>query len=104
MLRGRLKEDPGYVETWGTFKGVLEVWQESAALLVTGECADIVELYSWLLPSIQNAHPDKDIFLGEITIPDDEAGRAQLRSRVRVLLNRASARMEPVTPARRVRI
>ncbi|MEO0079328.1 MAG: hypothetical protein ABIK44_01445 [candidate division WOR-3 bacterium] len=104
MLRGRLREEPGYVETWGTYKGLLEVWTEGPQLVVKGECTDIVELYSWLLPSIQNAHPDRDILLGRIAIPETEETRARLRARVRVFLNRNSGQMTVVTPSRRVRL
>jgi hypothetical protein len=103
MLKGKLKEDPGYIETWGTIKGVIEVWREGKDLVLRGECTDIVELHTWLLPSIQNAHPDEDLYLGDIKIPEFEAERDLLRLEIRAYLEAHSARMERVTPERRVR-
>jgi len=100
MLRGRLRAEPGYVETWGTFKGVLEVEEEGAALVVSGRCTDIVELYSWLLPTIASNHPDKEILLGDITIPDTEVERELLKHEVRLFLEDNSDRMQRVEPTR----
>lgn len=58
MLRGRLKEEIGYIETWGTFKGLLEPWHTDTGIEIQAICTDIVELYSLLLPSIARAHPE----------------------------------------------
>jgi hypothetical protein len=117
MLRGRLKDDPGYVETWGTIKGVIEVWEETSPagsestpppnprlspLTLKGEVTDIVELYSWLLPSIQNAHPNQDLYIGDIKTPNYEAERDMLRLEIRAFLEANSDRMEKVTPNRQV--
>jgi hypothetical protein len=103
MLKGRLNDALGCLETWGTIKALLEVWQEGDGLVVNGECTDIVELHSWLLPSIQNAHPDKVIRLGDIRIPETEAERDLLRLEIRAFLEAHSDRMSRVTPDRRVR-
>lgn len=100
MLRGRLKDEPGYIETWGTIKGVLEVWQAEEDLEVKGVCADIVELYSWLLPSIASAHPHKEIYLGEIRIPETEHERELLKQEIRLFLEENSGKMERVEPKR----
>ncbi len=100
MLRGRLKNVPGYLETWGTIKGVLEVWQRGEDLEVKGGCTDIVELYSWLLPSIATAHPDKEIYFGEIRIPESEPERELMKQEIRVFLEESSGRMVRVTPHR----
>jgi len=103
MLRGKLKDEPGYIETWGTVKAVLEVWREGDNLIIKGECADIVELHSWLLPSIQNAYPNQDLYLGDIRIPRYDAERAMLVIEIRAYLDAHSDRMAVVTPSRRVR-
>ncbi len=103
MLRGRLKEVPGYLETWGTIKGVLEVWQRGEDLEVKGVCTDIVELYSWLLPSIASAYPDKEIYFGEIRIPENEPERELLKEEIRLFLEENSFMMERVEPERRVK-
>ncbi|MEO0068793.1 MAG: hypothetical protein ABIK23_06675 [candidate division WOR-3 bacterium] len=100
MLKGILKKASGYVETWGTFKGVLEVWQAGKDLEVKGACTDIVELYSWLLPSIASAHPEKEIYLGEIRIPETDPERELLKQEIRLFLEENSARMERVEPQR----
>uniref|UniRef100_A0A7C2B2Q1 Uncharacterized protein n=1 Tax=candidate division WOR-3 bacterium TaxID=2052148 RepID=A0A7C2B2Q1_UNCW3 len=101
MLRGRLKSDPGYLETWGTFKGILELWQTRTGIEVRGTCTDIVELYSWLLPSIARAFPQNEIELGRITIPDNELERELLKREIRIYLEDNSCRMERVEPSRR---
>jgi len=100
VLRGKLKGDPGYVETWGTLRGVLEVWEDAGGLLVEGECTDIVELYTWLLPSIRRTHSTKDLTIGHILIPSLDEERARLRIRVRRYLERHSPAMERVPPSR----
>jgi len=101
MLKGRLRQDPGYVETWGTFKGVLDVKQEGDALAVSGRCTDIVELRSWLLPTIAASHPGKDLLLGDIAVCDTDAKRELLKLEIRMFLEENSGRMERVEPTRR---
>lgn len=100
MLKGRLKNQPGYLETWGTIKGVLEIWEAGSDLEVKGNCTDIVELYSWLLPSIASAHTEKEIYLGEIRIPKTELERELLKQEIRLLLEENSEKMERVEPQR----
>lgn len=102
MLRGRLKETEGYLETWGTINALLEVWLEGEALVVKGECTDPVELHTWLLPSIANAYPDKEIYVGPTLYPENEAERERLKQRVRLRLEENSERMTRVTPSRQV--
>jgi len=101
MLRGRLRTGPGYVETWGTFKGVLEVEEEDVALVVSGRCTDVVELRSWLLPTIASNHPDKEILLGDINIADTEVERELLKHEIRLFLEDNSDKMQRVEPTRR---
>jgi len=103
VLKGRLKDTSGYIETWGTIKGVLDVYREEDDIVVQGECTDIVELHSWFLPSIQNAHPKQNIRLGNIRIPNTEAERDLLRLEIRAYLEANSSRMERVNPDRLVR-
>lgn len=102
MLRGRLRDDPGYLETWGTIKARLEVWQEGEDLIVSGDCTDIVELYSWLLPSIQNAYPERTLYLGSIRIPATDAERYLLMLEIRAYFDVHSERMAVVVPSRLV--
>ncbi|MEN9979772.1 MAG: hypothetical protein ABIK38_05440 [candidate division WOR-3 bacterium] len=100
MLRGRLKSDLGYLETWGTFKGLLEIWQTKTGIEVSGTCTDIVELYSWLLPSIARAYPDKEVELGRITISGSDLERELLKQEIRMYLEEHSCRMERAEPSR----
>ncbi len=100
MLRGRLKSDPGYLETWGTFKGVLELWQTETGIEIRGACTDIVELYSWLLPSIAHAFPQSEIQPGKITISTTEIERQLLKQEIRMYLEDNSYRMERAEPSR----
>ncbi len=100
MLRGGIRSDPGYIESWGTHKGLLDLWQGDAGLLVRGRCTDIVELYSWLLPSIQNAHPGQTLQLEDIAIPELEEERARLRIELWLYLSQHSTAMDRVTPSR----
>ncbi len=102
MLRGKLKDSEGYLETWGTIKALIEVWREGNDLVLKGECTDIVELHTWLLPSIQNAHPNKDLLLGAIIFPETEQECDQLKQRVREYLEKNSADMKKVQPTREV--
>ncbi len=101
MLKGKIRIDPGYVETWGTIKGLLEVWQRENDLEVRGVCTDIVELHTWLLPSIAAAYPDKEIYLGAIRIPETEPERELLKQEIRLSLEENSAGMQRVEPRRR---
>lgn len=101
MLRGRLKSDPGYLETWGTFKGILELWETRTGIEVCGTCTDIVELYSWLLPSIARAYPQNEIDLGKIHIPDNELERELLKLEIRMYLEEHSGWMDRAEPGRR---
>ncbi len=100
MLRGRLKSDPGYLETWGTFKGILELWETRTGIEVRGTCTDIVELHSWLLPSIARAFPHKEIKLGKIIISGNELERELLKREIRMYLEECSFRMERAEPSR----
>ncbi len=101
MLKGRLKETSGYLETWGTFKGLLEVWEKDSDIEVNGACTDIVELYTWLLPSIAAAYPEKEIYFGTIQIPQTEPERELLKQKIRLFLEENSPAMERVEPSRR---
>jgi hypothetical protein len=100
MLRGRLKSEIGYLETWGTFKGVLHLYQTESGIALRGSCTDIVELYSWLLPSIARAYPDREIDLDAITIPETELERELLKLEIRIFLEENSCRMERTKPFR----
>ncbi|OYD15816.1 hypothetical protein CH330_04740 [candidate division WOR-3 bacterium JGI_Cruoil_03_51_56] len=104
MLKGKLKDTQGYIETWGTIKALIEVWHEGKDLVIKGECTDIVELYTWLLPTIQNAHPKKDLLLGPIIFSETEQERNRLMHRVRKYFEKNSYRMEKVTPSRKVQL
>ncbi len=101
MLKGKLKNEPGYLETWGTIKGLLEVWERGQDLEVRGFCTDIVELYSWLLPSIASAHPEKEIYFDAIRICETEPEREIVKQEIRLYLEEQSGKMERVTPSRR---
>ncbi|MEO0108083.1 MAG: hypothetical protein ABIK62_02785 [candidate division WOR-3 bacterium] len=103
MLRGRLKSESGYLETWGTIKGLIEVWQEGNRLVLKGECTDIVELHSWFLPTIQNAYPDAELDFSQVRVPEFEAEQELLKLEIRAHLERHSDRMVRVDPERRVR-
>jgi len=100
MLMGKLKNEPGYVETWGTIKGLMEVWERGADIEVRGFCTDIVELYSWLLPSIAAAHPQPEIYLGTIRVCESEPERELLKQEIRLYLEEHSEKMARVTPSR----
>lgn len=100
MLKGKLRNEPGYLETWGTIKGLLEVWERGQDLEVRGFCIDIVELYSWLLPSIASAHPQKEIYIGAVRICETEPEREIVKQEIRLYLEEQSGKMERVTPSR----
>ncbi len=100
MLMGKLRNEPGYVETWGTIKGLMEVWERGADIEVRGFCTDIVELYSWLLPSIAAAHPQQEIYLGTIRVCESEPERELLKQEIRLYLEEHSEKMARVTPSR----
>jgi len=101
MLRGRLRQDSGYLETWGTFKGLLEIWTLPDGLEVKGVVTDIVELHSYLLPSIARCYPDQEVYLGKITIPETCWEQELLKLEIRLYLEKNSSQMERVEPSRR---
>jgi hypothetical protein len=100
MLRGRLKSESNYLETWGTFKGILHLYQDENGLTVRGTCTDIVELYSWLLPSIARAYPEQEIYLDTIKIPETDLERELLKLEISIFLEENSCRMERAEPFR----
>lgn len=100
MLKGRLKEEPGYLETWGTIKGLVEVWERTGGIEVRGACTDIVELYSWLLPTIANAYPEKEIYYDRVMVSDTEHEKELLKLTIRLFLEENSAKMVRVEPVR----
>jgi|UniRef100_A0A7V3PS98 hypothetical protein len=100
MLKGKLRDAPDYLETWGTYKGVIELYTQENGILLTGACVDIVELYSYLLPSIARAYPDQELYHGKIIIPQYETEKELLKLEIRLFLENNSSLMQRVEAAR----